>query len=517
VDLFKKRDLLIALLLAALAIAARLLPGTRTIDDAFITYRYVQNLLSGQGLVFNPGEQVLGTTTPLYALLLSALALPLGGAHAPFPQIALILNALADAATCILLWQIGKRIGSERAGIIAALLWAIAPFSVTFAIGGLETSVAVLLLTAAAWAFLTSHPIITALASSLALLTRPDALILVGPLVLHRLWRAFRTPRDPIRPGEVLAFLLPLVAWGIFATVYYGSPLPHSVSAKLAVYHLQPWDSLIRLLQHYATPFHEHLWGGNLLIGIGLVLYPLLYLIGARKGFKADARILAWVLYPWLYFLAFSLPNPLLFRWYLTPPMPALFLFILLGLETLLLAVLHAGKHTSPAPLPAWKNALVTLGLLLPLVSTLNAWELRPDHGYARPAPKMAFIKLEFLYGEVAEFLQGMVPPGETLAAGDVGVLGYRTGAKILDTVGLNSPVSLRYYPLPQADYVINYAVPSSLVLEQRPLFAVFLEAYIRNTLLRDPRFLEQYTLIRKWPTDLYGSEGLLLFERTGR
>ncbi len=285
----------------------------------------------------------------------------------------------------------------------------------------------------------------------------------------------------------------------------------------MAVYHLQTWDSLIRLLQHYATPFHEHLWGGNMLIGIGLVLYPVLYLIGAWRGLRADKRILAWVLYPWLYFLVFSLPNPLLFRWYLTPPMPALFLFILLGLETLLLAVLRAGKPASPAPLPAWKNTLVTLSLLLPLVSTLNAWELRPDHGPARPAPKMAFIKLELLYGEVADFLQGKIPPGETLAAGDVGVLGYRTGAKILDTVGLNSPVSLRHYPLPTEDYVINYAVPSSLVLEQHPLFAVFLEAYIRNTLLRDPRFLEQYTLLRKWPTDLYGSDGLLLFERTGR
>ncbi len=471
-----------------MAIAARLLPGARTIDDAFITFRYAQNLLSGQGLVFNPGEQVLGTTTPLYALMLSILALPLGGTDAPFPQIALILNALADAFTCILLWQIGKRLGSERAGVLTALLWAIAPFSVTFAIGGLETSVVVLLLTAAVWAFLAGHPVLTALASALALLTRPDALILVGPLVLHRLWRAFRAPREPIRLGEILAFLLPLTAWGIFAALYYGSPLPHSMAAKLAVYRLQPWDSLIRLLQHYATPFSEHRWGGNFFIGIGLVLYPVLFIIGARRSFRADKHILAWALYPWLYFLAFSLTNPLLFRWYLTPPLPPLFLFILIGLETLLLAAFRTGKKNAPALLPAWKEAMITALMLLPLVSSLNAWELRPDHGATRPAPEMAFIKLELLYGEVADSLRGKIPPGETLAAGDVGVLGFQTGAKILDTVGLNSPVSLEYYPLPADDYVINYAVPSELVLEQRPLFAVFMEAYIRNTLLTDPR-----------------------------
>ena len=511
----KKRDLLFALLLIALAIFARLLPGARTIDDAFITFRYAQNLLSGQGLVFNLGEQVLGTTTPLYAALMALFALPFGGAQAPISEIALGLNALADAATCLLLWQIGRRLGSERAGLIAALLWAVAPYSVSFAIGGLETSVVVLLLTAAVWAFLTGRPVLAALAASLSLLTRPDALLLVAPLALHRLYLALRAPRQPLRRGEVIAFFLPLLAWGIFATLYFGSPLPHSVAAKLAVYRLQPWDSLIRLLQHYATPFQEHLWGGNLLIGIGLVLYPVLFLIGARRGFKADPRVLAWALYPWLYFLAFSLPNPLLFRWYLTPPLPSLFLFILLGMEALLLWVFRAGKAGSADP--AWKRAAITLVMLLPLVSALHAWELRPDHGSARPAPRMAFIKLELLYGEVADYLKGRIPAGETLAAGDVGVLGYRTGAKILDTVGLNSSVSLRYYPLPIEDYVINYAVPADLILEQRPLYAVFLEAYIRNTLLKDPRFLEHYELARTWQTDLYGSDGLLLFRRISK
>jgi hypothetical protein len=506
----QKRNLILALLLIALALIARLLPGTRTIDDAFITFRYAQNLLSGQGLVFNPGEQVLGTTTPLYAALMAALALPFGGVSAPFPTIALVVNALADAATCLLLWQIGKKLGSERVGIITAVIWAVAPYSVTFAIGGLETSLVVFLLTLVVWAFLADRPVLTALAASLSLLTRPDALLLVAPLALHRLVLAFRARRQPIRRGEVLAFLLPLLAWGIFALVYFGSPLPHSIAAKLAVYRLQPWDSLIRLLQHYATPFMEAEWGGAVLIGLGLVLYPLLFIIGARRGYKTESRILAWAIYPWLYFLAFSLPNPLLFRWYLTPPLPALFLFILLGLETILLWVFRVGNTVAPD----WKRIVITLVMLLPLVSTLNAWELHPDHGPDRPAPKMAFIKLELLYGEVADLLKGQIPADETLAAGDVGVLGYRTGARILDTVGLNSPVSLQYYPLPPEDYVINYAVPARLVLEQRPLYAVFLEAYIRNTLLKDPEFLQHYTLVHKWPTDLYGSNGLLLFRR---
>jgi hypothetical protein len=507
---------LIPVLIIALAIIARLIPGARTIDDAFITFRYAQNLLAGSGLVFNPGEQVLGTTTPLYALIMAGLALPFGGVNAPFPSLALMVNALADAATCLLLWQIGKRLGSERAGLISALVWAVAPYSVTFSIGGLETSMVVFLLTFTVWAYLADHLVLTALSAAFSLLTRPDAFILVGPLILDRFWRAFHEPRKPIKPGELLVFLIPLALWGAIATIYFGSPLPHSIMAKLAVYRLQPWDSLIRLLQHYATPFNESLWGGSILIGIGLVLYPVLFIIGARRSFKVDSRVLAWMLYPWLYFLTFSLPNPLLFRWYLTPPLPSLILFILLGLETLLLAAFRAGKKDSTIQLPTWKRVVITAVMLLPFVSTLNAWEMHPDHGANRPAPKMAFIKLELLYGEVADLLKGQIQPGETLAAGDVGVLGYRTGARILDTVGLNSPVSLEYYPVAAEDYVINYAIPADLILNQRPAYAVFLEAYIRNTLLKDQRFLKEYELVRKWPTDLYGSDGLLLFKRIG-
>jgi hypothetical protein len=100
------------------------------------------------------------------------------------------------------------------------------------------------------------------------------------------------------------------------------------------------------------------------------------------------------------------------------------------------------------------------------------------------------------------------------LAAGDVGVLGYYTPARILDTVGLNSPVSLRYYPLNPRYYVINYAIPTNLIMEQHPDWVVILEVYGRKTLLADERFQQAYTLIDTIPTDMYGSQGMLIFKR---
>lgn len=498
-------------LLALLALAARLLPGPRTIDDAYITFRYARNLLAGEGFAFNPGEYVLGTTTPLYTLLMASLGAVSGGTQAPFPWLAWGVNAIAGAVTCLLLWQLGQFLQAERVGAAAALVWAIAPYSVTFAIGGLETSIYVLLLTSTVLAYLNQRRVLAAACAVLAILTRPDAILLVGPLVLDRLARAARR-HERIRPAEVLAVALPGLAWGIFALLTFGSPIPHSVQAKLTVYRLDPAASLIRLLQHYATPFFEYTWLGPVGIGLGLFLYPFLYTLGARRAWRADQRLLAYLLYPWLYLVIFALPNPLIFRWYLTPPLPAYFFFILLGADRLLQ---DAFSWKAALPLAAWRRWVpAALLFILPLVSSLSEWRLHPDHGPDQPAPQMAWIKLELLYRQAAELINPYLDQNSLLAAGDVGVLGYYTPARILDTVGLNSPQSLKYYPLPDSAYVINYAIPAELILREQPDWLVVLEVYGRRTLMVEARFRQQYELWRVLPTDIYGSQGLLIFRR---
>jgi len=147
----------------------------------------------------------------------------------------------------------------------------------------------------------------------------------------------------------------------------------------------------------------------------------------------------------------------------------------------------------------------------------VQGWTLKPDHGLTRPAPEMAWYQLELLYRQAAEELAEEIalrPAPTTLAAGDVGVLGYYTHAKILDTVGLNSPQSLQYYPLDPNYYVINYAIPPRLILDHRPDYLVILEVYGRNGLLKDAQFLAAYRLRKKIPTDIYGSNGMLIYER---
>jgi hypothetical protein len=163
------------------ALGVRLLAGPRTIDDAYITFRYARNLAQGLGFVYNPGEQVLGTTTPLYTLMM-ALAW-LAGLR-DLPILAMALNSLADAATAIVLYWLGLKLGRSR--LVAAgagLAWALSPMSVTFAVGGMETAFVILALVAAFAAYVAGRSRLSAALVALAVLLRPDALIAAGLLL----------------------------------------------------------------------------------------------------------------------------------------------------------------------------------------------------------------------------------------------------------------------------------------------------------------------------------------------
>lgn len=492
-------------LIGLIAFFARVIPGPRTIDDAYITFRYAQNLLAGNGIVYNPGEAVLGTTSPLYMLVMAGMGLFTGGSQAPYPTLSLFANAIADAGTCWLLIKLGEELGYRRAGLAAAIVWAVAPWSVTFAIGGLETSLLILFGTATFYLYSIDKPVPAGLTGSLSLLTRPDALLFLLPLGIERLRRAFGPKKInpdplPLTIKELVAFAIPTLIWIIYSTAIYDSPIPHSILAKVAAYRLSEEAAMVRLLQHFATPFLGHLTFGTKWIVIGLILFPVLYGLGVLKILREKFNTWPAMIYPWFYFMVYAIANPLIFRWYLTPPLPLYFMGIFLGGERL--------ASDLKSKLPAILMAICAL------VLTLNGWTSHPDHGPDRPAPDMAYIKLELLYEQAAQEIKGYITRDQILAAGDIGALGYFTGAPILDTLGLISPQVDKYYPLPDSAYVGNYAIPSKLINDLQPDFLVVLEVYGRKTLLVDPIFIERYDQIKKIPTDMYGSDGMLIFRR---
>ncbi|MBN1977763.1 MAG: hypothetical protein JW918_10205 [Anaerolineae bacterium] len=515
-----RRNRLDWLLLAGLviiALLARLVPGERTVDDAYITFRYARNAVEGAGFVYNVpstgsghGERVLGTTTPLYTLLMAGLSLLTGSRD--FPAIALIANALAGGFSVGMLYGLGKRFaGHPFPAATVALLWALAPFSVSFAVGGMETDLTIGLLIAAAYTYLAERPRAMAVLSALALLARPDTAILLGPLWLGLI---LAERRIPWREGLIgLAILAP---WLIFGTLYFGSPLTNSVSAKSVVYLLPPGSAFLRLLQHYATPFIEQ----NVLppagIFVALVVYCGLCALGSINAFHRDRKAWPLIAYPFVYFGVFALANPLIFRWYLSPPVPFYFLLIVTGVWTVNQDI---GKlvnwESRRFPIYLFANLPFTIFTVAALALTLNAWTLHPDHGPDRPAPEMAWFGGEIVYRQIALDLKDQLGPGDVVAIADIGAFGYYSEAYILDPVGLISPDSSRYYPVPPEQHANALAVSTQLILDRQPSYVIMLEAYIRHTLLESDAFSVQYELLDTIETDILESSAFMVFCRS--
>ena len=75
-------------------------------DDAFISWRYAQNLVAGNGLVYNPGERVEGYTNFLWTVLLAlcqALGLDMEAASVLFAFLATAALTLVVGGTLGLL------------------------------------------------------------------------------------------------------------------------------------------------------------------------------------------------------------------------------------------------------------------------------------------------------------------------------------------------------------------------------------------------------------------------------
>ena len=128
---------LIGLMIATLFFGFR--QHTSSFDDAYITYRYARNIALGRGFVYNIGESVLGTTTPLYTLLLAALSL----IWSDLPLLSHSIGVLAWMLCVPIIYGICKVGKREAVGIVAAAF--IALNTLFLNVLGMETTLYVLL------------------------------------------------------------------------------------------------------------------------------------------------------------------------------------------------------------------------------------------------------------------------------------------------------------------------------------------------------------------------------------
>ena len=191
-------------------------------EDAYITYRYAQNLAAGNGFVFNPGERVLGTSTPLYTMVLGLAGL-LGLDIATTSG---VLFSASLAATALLGAGILRRYGHPALSILFATIaiWGACDVDFFF---GMEIPFYLMLLFASFRAALDGRRTATDCWS--ASRSSPATTRRSSPSRCSRsCW--WRNRKVPWREG--LCALGVVLPWLVFAQLYFGSVFPNTLAAK---------------------------------------------------------------------------------------------------------------------------------------------------------------------------------------------------------------------------------------------------------------------------------------------
>ncbi len=200
-------------------------------EDAFIFFKYIDNLVHGNGLVFNIGERVEGFTAPLWVFLLSLLRALTGYNLRPM---AIILGLLLSAlAVGLFLFYFTNANFFFPIGFV--LLVGNSAFR-DFATSGFETSLTYLLLILILILLYKDiylkKSIIIGILASLLTLNRPEAfliLLYIATLITYSCYRSKNW-------SNLLKFSIPVVlllgGYQIFRMGYFASLLPNTFYAK---------------------------------------------------------------------------------------------------------------------------------------------------------------------------------------------------------------------------------------------------------------------------------------------
>ena len=233
-------------------------------DDAFVYFRYVDNLLFQRiGLVYNQGEYVEGFSSALWTLLL----IPLRATGIDWTT---LLLGLAWAGWCAIWWMM-VRLGSwlvpgvelrARTNLPLAFLCTSYAF-LSWSTSGLETLP--LQVGAVVCALFVVRPDKRWLQIGVALLplVRHE---LLPSLVLAALWARWRNGRTPWL--LLVSAALSLGAWELFRMGYYAELLPNTFFLKDANDWAQGWTYVRDTFSTYRLPW----LAGSLIVLLGLAV-----------------------------------------------------------------------------------------------------------------------------------------------------------------------------------------------------------------------------------------------------
>ncbi len=455
-------------------------------DDAYITYRYAKNIAAGHGFVYNLEHNFLGTTTPLYTLLLA-----FGGLAFDIPRVSAAFTTLSLLGCIVLVEAIGRRHRIRFAGPLAALT--LAASLPIYRVWGTETIfVYFLVVPLGYWLHLTGRTRASAFVLGLAVLARMDAVLFAGLLFG---WQAWRERRIPWQEGLVL--VATLTPWFIYSLVVFGAPFPSTLGAKVAQGESGGWPLFVegglrdfaRMVEY--RPGWRFFFGGVLAAG--------LYRIATREPvwaiFVVNA-VLFTVAYQWVLGVSFS-------KWYLANLWVTNALVLGAGVRQVFAWCGQAGAAAIDRGLSGPQSRAVAgtlIGVIVVLLGLAQAQKI------ARVAWFDTRSVRSDAYTRLGLWLRDHTPDDATVAYYEIGFVGYYSERTILDPVGLVTPGGLEEIRRGNTWWIFDVYEP---------------DYYVHRTHLGPggplarPGFLQQYEAVHRLDEPGRGRD-LIVYRRRG-
>jgi arabinofuranosyltransferase len=448
----------------------------RSMDDSYIYHRYAHNFVTGQGLVFNPGEKVEGFTSLLWQLMMlvpASLGLP-PHVFAAFLGVAFGLLAL------IYTWHTCRRLGISLWGTFTAVVMlGLYPDFWRALTNGLEGGLFAFVLVLVAYLIFSGRLLSAGVWGGLLFMVRPDS-ILIAPVCALYLLRGSTNQSLSLRKRFAHPLLTLLAPWLVLVVgvtlwrlAYYGAWIPNSITAKsmpLSVMNFGMVKANILDGLHY--------WLGFLVSAAPLVLSALLALI------METWRPAVWLC---LGIVATSIPTVLANGGDWMPNYRLLVIYapllaVLLGITADRIAAI---RYSSRIPFPQPVILFVIVLLLLAGISVVlqsTKWDVTPDFvGWQDiqwdATPDLVVEKADPCHQELADRVRPALLPTDRVSPEVLGIFSYMLpNIYSHDFLGLTDSYVARY----GTDYISKagkiaptytyYTIQPNLILGHRGL-----------------------------------------------
>ncbi len=426
-----------------------------TADDALITFRYAENLAAGNGFVYNLGEKVLGTTTPLFTFLLALFVL----LKVPAFTAALFVSLACSGVTAVIIYRLAQMLRFTSLSFVPALIYILWPRSIVADSSGLETSFFTLLV-ASAWYFQHRRLWYYSIAlATLASVTRPEGFFLLGLVLVYNCWKDSRNTLAYLTVPATI-----IIPWLAFSYWYFGTIIPSSITGKLALYSYlaidSPWQNLVYLLG-------LHSWWGWLMLAAAVMGGWWLY---QKQNFGRLELI-------WLAVMVafFSFGRTQLFFWYVVPIYPLFIIFV------------SAAIPFQWDRIAAWSKGITWVRLALAvLIAGGLIYMCHSQYVYYKNYARY----LNEVHQEIGLYLKANSRPGDVVSAKYIGYTGYYSELRVQDRDGMVNPLAAGYNR--RGDYL-------GLVMDFRPEWVVAAPNRETEEFAKSPVFLAQYELAKSY------------------